>query len=780
MEADHSHQGNPQHIVLPNLLASDGRLATFREKVVARSVALDPKVCKESPWDCERNQRNAILDVAIEAGMEAGKDILFSGDADEMPSRKTYAMFARCDVGEGLSVVELVFHQYSFSWEYPPWGHLLVAPSEFWLEEGAPTLSSARRTHPKPWRLFGGPDSGWHLSYFGGPRVVQRKLLDFAHTELAKPPYTDLAYIRQGIEDGFVVHRKSSLTPTINIFRPRILGVSSRFRCWENPLDEDACRGNMEMGIASVPRQDCQGRFVSARLAGHSGGLQMMSRLSTHNLDILKQQRKQQLSCEASYEPTRFLICNLNFQSYFRRERFRSRAVRILFSGKHFANITSFTLCVPVKCLADGEALLALAQEHFFEIVTASIRLRGFLSELPPWRSEDARFEAMPPVALRRSRSSLMPLPLLAKTRVGTDGDRRLALALVSSHWLAPVGATLHTWFGSLRRAQVQARVTAIVHGVQAEAECSDIADTYEVDCVSMASLGFDGPVWRPAHISARLWRAAEKYLRDFAPLVEEVWVGDANDVLFQSDPFLARPFSRDPYLMIGAEPTNILMGELISHRRTCLRCADQGLLQRAACSEIEGLPILVNGSVMGSRDMMLMFLRAWSGLTLRVRDGCDEQVMLNARVWTGELAAGLMPIVALTEGSAICYVGASHFVHVGSSGDVLNRLGQRCAVVGRYKRWWQVEWLAQRHLPGKRDDSSLLPLLPFRVRNQDTLAHAEFSTVTGPICHSRYRMSPPHNFSRCGGDMVHTLTRFVRVSEVMSRGILKTKSHTE
>jgi len=241
VEADHTHQGEPRAWLLPSFLGPNGRFGMFRDKIVDHYIRLDVEVCRQDAWKCEAQHRDAILDVAARAGMKPGRDVLISGDADEIPSRTTMRLASRCNYGNKPVILVMPFHVYGLMWQWSDWDQLLVANAEYWLRKGVSALSTARFLDPKPFDRIDGPDTGWHLSYFGGVHAVRRKLLRFAHSEFNQPPYTDLEYIRQNIRDGRQPQRKGPLVGSVNLFRPRILRLHRRFQCWIDPLRDELC-----------------------------------------------------------------------------------------------------------------------------------------------------------------------------------------------------------------------------------------------------------------------------------------------------------------------------------------------------------------------------------------------------------------------------------------------------------------------------------------------------------------------------------------------------------
>jgi len=149
----------------------------------------------ENSWVNENNQRNSATN---ELDISEGDTVLIS-DVDEIPSAK----FINSVVSSNFKGVHISIQEMSFFWpnlrssEVPMWmggtraikwmNRNLIdswrsSYSNSFLEEYnlGFTLTKLRLVN------MGRPvlNGGWHLSYYGGPERISKKLSSFAHTEL--------------------------------------------------------------------------------------------------------------------------------------------------------------------------------------------------------------------------------------------------------------------------------------------------------------------------------------------------------------------------------------------------------------------------------------------------------------------------------------------------------------------------------------------------------------------------------------------------------------------
>lgn len=612
--------------------------------------------------------------------------------------------------------------------------NLLAANAEFWLAEGGMSLSQIRRMSPKPWSAYMGPDNGWHLSYFGGPHAVQQKLREFAHREFSGPEFSDLNRIKEAMLHG--VHpqpEKGGLVPTIKLSRPRIVySGHRRFGCWVDSLNDAYCLADDEtrdthegvvVASASASGQGCIALFARGLLSAHSSGFASFAAVGN-------QQLIEQNGCESSLLPAIYLRTFVRLWRYIEREWSGCPQLQVLADGG-WPDVLSFGLCAPIRCLSDGRSLISLAQSHFFHLLSTKEQFRGLAErgmKFPPWRAEDAFFEAAPPlVSDRRVGHGRRLLDLLPGINPGTQADRRLVL----THFQAAGGHAeavdiLHIFLGSLRRSQVAARAAVLVEGAAATAACRDLVEHYEADCAEVESL-LRGESFDPVAGSAYMfWRAAEKFLEHRAPLAAEVWVGAAGESFFQSDPFVAATIVGDrgaalPALVMGAGRSSAAADEEL--HRQCQKCGGLGPLRERTCDSL--LQSAVSGSAwaMGPRGAVLNFLGEASALALHAGDACDSRVILALAA----LAPRLRTTGPATLAAQSCTISEGALVRVSARGEVLDSQGRSCAVVGQYHRCGRLSSLAQRCVPGNDHQRiAALARLPMIACNGTSVSYSE------------------------------------------------------
>jgi glycosyltransferase involved in cell wall biosynthesis len=148
-------------------------------------------------WQIEYAQRNAIIPACKDLADDA---LLIMGDVDEIPSWEAIE-WARQNVGQLPAVCQQHFFYYDLR-------H---------LREGGclcsifSTLGTARnvgtqvlRNHRNVITRLG--NAGWHLSYFGDPDAIAKKIESFSHQELNVPEFKDTDHInrcRAGGDDLF-------------------------------------------------------------------------------------------------------------------------------------------------------------------------------------------------------------------------------------------------------------------------------------------------------------------------------------------------------------------------------------------------------------------------------------------------------------------------------------------------------------------------------------------------------------------------------------------------
>ena len=146
-----------------------------------------------SPWARENAQRNAVMEGLHEARPD---DVVMVSDIDEIPSqdglnRAVEALQKHCAV-----VLCQKMYNYDRKWEDPRgWRGTVVTTYAHLATVSPQILRDQRETLPRI------DNAGEHLSWFGGPEEISRKLASFAHTEYSAMA-GDLDGIRERVAAG--------------------------------------------------------------------------------------------------------------------------------------------------------------------------------------------------------------------------------------------------------------------------------------------------------------------------------------------------------------------------------------------------------------------------------------------------------------------------------------------------------------------------------------------------------------------------------------------------
>ena len=119
-----------------------------------------------NPWVNEKRTRNRI---EVEPG-----EINILSDVDEIPSRSVLAMIQKMPL-DSFPIVNYQDHYYYdifTKWQDP------IATTVFFLKSN--NIQRMRKIRRRFTKVYG----GWHFSCFGGADKLEKKLGDFAHTEL--------------------------------------------------------------------------------------------------------------------------------------------------------------------------------------------------------------------------------------------------------------------------------------------------------------------------------------------------------------------------------------------------------------------------------------------------------------------------------------------------------------------------------------------------------------------------------------------------------------------
>jgi tetratricopeptide (TPR) repeat protein len=179
VEATHTFQGAVKPLIFTE---NKQRFARWADKIV--HIVADLSAAGPSPWDREGAQRDAILQ-GLE-GRAAPDDVVFIGDVDEFPRRRTVEAIRDNPAWAGrLNRLSCDYYcgfldfRCNYMWHKP-----ISLPMRL--------LSAMGPDHARFMAIakYGGLiyDAGWHFSWLGGIEKVLAKLKSYAHSE-----YTGLA-----------------------------------------------------------------------------------------------------------------------------------------------------------------------------------------------------------------------------------------------------------------------------------------------------------------------------------------------------------------------------------------------------------------------------------------------------------------------------------------------------------------------------------------------------------------------------------------------------------
>jgi beta-1,4-mannosyl-glycoprotein beta-1,4-N-acetylglucosaminyltransferase len=216
-EAPYTHTGNPKPLYYSE---NKERFAEFNDRIIHIVVDDFPDMPKdmttrEKAWIRENWQRNAII-----RGLPQNiknDDILLISDLDEIPSPEHVQVAIENPIG----VTRLDMKAYCFfinlrNVSYPIWnsGTKILTWATF---NDSKTYSKTQYSECCIGAVNQGPsatrvrflkpnlilkDAGWHFSYLGGVKAIQRKMKSIAHTEFDTEAKTSLENIRSRLKHG--------------------------------------------------------------------------------------------------------------------------------------------------------------------------------------------------------------------------------------------------------------------------------------------------------------------------------------------------------------------------------------------------------------------------------------------------------------------------------------------------------------------------------------------------------------------------------------------------
>ncbi len=176
-----THQGQPRE------------RSFYDETTTIKSFYLDIHI--DGPRATEIAHREAIVGCCQQFSDD---DLVILSDIDEIPSREFVEVMSK--VSEP-STCELDFYYYRLNWRRPEKCGLVMSTVKHLREAGGEAFRGLRGNTPY---VLNKP-SGWHLSYFGGTKAIQKKLQSFCHPEFNKPEFLDEAWLDKCQREGIAL-----------------------------------------------------------------------------------------------------------------------------------------------------------------------------------------------------------------------------------------------------------------------------------------------------------------------------------------------------------------------------------------------------------------------------------------------------------------------------------------------------------------------------------------------------------------------------------------------
>jgi beta-1,4-mannosyl-glycoprotein beta-1,4-N-acetylglucosaminyltransferase len=204
VESPLTHRGNPKKLYYQE---NKHLFEKYSDKII-HLVDTDLLDNPPTPWLNEGHQRNYIV-----KGLESLRDddIVLISDVDEIFDPEVIKNIDRHLGAHPFVSMKMDMYYYNIEskqseveWTFPK------AIRMDYIRQGNPPTNC--RTGPRGTIV---PDAGWHLSYFGNPKMIINKLKNFAHDELSHLyNYTDEERVMDIIKNGQDIARR----PDVPIF----------------------------------------------------------------------------------------------------------------------------------------------------------------------------------------------------------------------------------------------------------------------------------------------------------------------------------------------------------------------------------------------------------------------------------------------------------------------------------------------------------------------------------------------------------------------------------
>ena len=200
VEAEVNHVGGPKPLYFNE---NKERFSKWLHKIEHVIVKADEAPKDENPWAREKYQRECVLRGLTGVPNES---IVMISDVDEIPDMKKIPF-------ENLPHIVCSAHMWMFEYSLDylftgePWFGTVMTNCELFKHSGPNYLRDNR------WKFPCFHTAGWHLSSFGSPMHVWKKMSTYAHAKDATHVIHDPETYRKWIEGGVHIDGQTQLIP---------------------------------------------------------------------------------------------------------------------------------------------------------------------------------------------------------------------------------------------------------------------------------------------------------------------------------------------------------------------------------------------------------------------------------------------------------------------------------------------------------------------------------------------------------------------------------------
>ncbi len=208
VEADRTFKGDNKRFTFEE---NKWRFNKFIDKIIHVKIIIPEHI--DNAWDRERYQRNSFMISLYYLGL-TDDDIVMITDVDEIPNVDTISYIKGYNM-KGLYKLEMITHIASLynKLSYPKWYHPKIVD---WGTLKSSTPDICRSNFNCQWW----ENAGWHLSYFGGPEDIEKKLNSFSHQEFNRDEFKKRENIIERVKNGEDIFNGEVFTGGFELINP--------------------------------------------------------------------------------------------------------------------------------------------------------------------------------------------------------------------------------------------------------------------------------------------------------------------------------------------------------------------------------------------------------------------------------------------------------------------------------------------------------------------------------------------------------------------------------